>query len=138
MGVKVTAAQAASNWETGFSNAATKYQAGINAVQISPGQAAAQQVNAYLSGVQGSAKIWQAKMAAMDLGAWKAAAAGVGAQRLATGATKGLPKMQAFMQTFIGDLTNVVNSLPARGTYEQNMARSRAFADALHAKKGSY
>lgn len=138
MAVKTTAAEAASNWETGFAGASAKYTAGINAVSVSPGQLASQQVNAYVQGVQNSAKIWQAKMAAMDLGQWKAAAAGVGAQRLATGATKGKAKMQSFMQQFIPDLTNAVNNLPARGSYEQNMARSRAFADSLHAKKGSY
>lgn len=138
MAVKTSAADAAANWEQGFAGASQKYVAGINAVTVSPGQLASAQVNAYVQGVQNAAKIWQAKMAAMDLGAWKAAAAGVGAQRLATGATKGKAKMAAFMQQFIPDLTNAVNSLPARGTYEQNMARSRAFADALHAKKGSY
>ena len=138
MAVKTSAADAAANWETGFAGAATKYAAGIDAVTISPGQLAAQQVNAYVQGVQNSQRIWQAKMAAMDINAWKAAAKGVGAQRLATGATKGKAKMAAFMQQFIPDLANAVNSLPARGTYEQNMARSRAFADALHAKKGSY
>lgn len=138
MGVKKTAAQAAANWGTGFAGATQAYTDGINAVQVSPGQLASQQKNAYVAGVQASANDWAAKMAAMDLGAWKAASTGVGAQRLQTGAAKGQQKIQTFFQQFIGDLTQVVGSLPSRGTYEQNMARSRAFADALHAKKGSY
>jgi hypothetical protein len=138
MGVKVSAADAAANWGTGFGAAGPKYTAGINAVTVAPGVAASQNVQGYLAGVQASSKIWQAKMAAQDLSQWKAAAAGVGAQRLATGATKGQAKIQQFFQQFIPDLTNIVGSLPQRGTYEQNMARSRAFADALHAKKGQY
>lgn len=138
MGVKVSAADAAANWGTGFGAAGPKYIAGVNAVTIAPGVAASQNVNGYLAGVQAGAKTWQAKMAAQDVNAWKAATVGVGAQRLATGATKGQQKIQAFFQQFIPDLTNIVGGLPQRGTYEQNMARSRAFADALHAKKGQY
>lgn len=138
MAVKKTAAQAAANWGTGFAAAGPAYTDGINAVTVSPGVAASQQVNAYVAGVQASAKTWQAKMAALDVNAWKAAATGVGAQRLATGATKGQAKINTFFQQFMGDLTQAVQSLPSRGTYEQNMARSRAFADALHAKKGTY
>lgn len=138
MGVKVSASDAAANWGTGFGAAGPKYIAGVNAVTVAPGVLASQNVNGYLAGVQAGAPTWQKKMASQDLGTWKQQTATVGAQRLATGATKGQAKIQSFFQQFIPDLTNIVGSLPQRGTYEANMARSRAFADALHAKKGSY
>lgn len=138
MAVKVSAADAAKNWSDGFGAAGAKYTAGINAVTVSPGQLAANQSNAYLQGVQNSVDIWKRKMAALDLGTWKAAATGVGAQRLATGAQKGAPKMQQFMTNFLPDLTNIVNGLPPRGNFQQNLNRFTQFATALHAKKGSY
>jgi hypothetical protein len=138
MSVKATASTAAANWQTGFSGASTKYVAGVNAVTVAPGQLAAANKSGYLSGVQQNADIWASKVAAVDLGTWKNAAATTGAARLATGATKGLPKMQAFMNNFLPVLSGVVSSLPQRGTFEQNMQRSMAFAQQLHQKKGSF
>ena len=136
--VKASAASASAAWESGLSGAGQKYTDGINSVAVAPGQLAANQKNAYLAGVQANANIWAAKVAAVDLQTWKNASTGVGAQRLASGATKGLPKMQAFMQNFLPQLSTVVGNLPARGTFEQNLARFSSYATALHAKKGSF
>lgn len=136
--VKATPQSAAEAWQTGFGGAATKYEAGINAVTVAPGALAAQQQAAYVAGVQNNAKIWAAKVGAVDLATWKAAATGVGSSRLSSGATKGLPKVQSFMQGFLPALTSIVGSLPNRGTFEQNMARSMSYAQALHARKGSF
>lgn len=138
MSVKATPASAAKAWQDGFAAAGQKYTDGVNAVQVAPGQLAAAQKNAYVANVQANAGIWAAKVGAVSLQDWKTAAATTGAARLATGATKGAPKMQTFMNNFLPDLANVVNSLPARGSFEQNLARFSAFATALHAKKGSY
>lgn len=138
MAVKASAAAAASAWETGFSGAGTKYTDGINSVTTAPGQLAAAQRNAYVSGVQANAAIWATKVASVDLATWKAAATGVGAQRLATGAQKGAPKMAAFMQAFLPQLSSIVQSLPARGSFEQNLNRFNSYATALHQKKGQF
>ena len=138
MAVKATATSASQSWQTGFGGAGQKYTDGINAVTVAPGQLAAAQKGAYVQGVQASQDIWAAKVASVDLGTWKNAATTTGAQRLATGATKGAPKVAAFMGKFLPDLKNVVESLPARGSFEQNMQRSMSFAQALHSKKGSY
>ena len=138
MAVKANASAAAETWAQNFGASGTKYAAGINSVTVAPGQLAAAQKNAYLSGVQQNANIWAANVAKVDLGTWKAAATGVGAQRLATGATKGQAKMQAFMQNFIPQLDSIVSGLPARGSFDQNIARFTTFAQQLHAKKGSF
>ena len=138
MAVKATAASAAQAWSDRFGAAGQKYTEGINSVTVAPGQLAAAQKNAYVANVQASSGIWAAKVAAVDLGTWKAAATGVGAQRLASGATKGMPKMQAFMGNFLPQLSSIVGSLPARGTFEQNLNRFTQYAQALHAKKGSF
>ena len=138
MSVKATAAQAAANWGTGFAAAGSKYTQGISAVTVAPGQLAAAQKNAYLANVQASANIWAAKVAAVDLASWKNSDSTTGAQRLGSGATKGQPKYQAFANAFIPQLSSVVNSLPARGTFDQNLSRFTAYAQALHVLKGSF
>jgi hypothetical protein len=138
MAVKATAAAAQEAWVNGFSAAGTKYSAGINAVSVAPGQLAANQKQAYLANVQASANIWAAKVAAVPLQDWKTAATGVGASRLASGAQKGAPKVAAFMQSFLPQLSSIVGSLPPRGTFDQNLARFTNYAQALHAKKGSF
>jgi hypothetical protein len=129
---------AAQNWGTGFAAAGTKYTQGINAVQVAPGQLAAAQKNVYLAQVQANVNIWAAKVAGVSLADWKTAASTTGAQRLGTGATKGQPKYQAFANAFIPQLSNIVQGLPARGTYDQNIARFTSYAQALHALKGNF
>lgn len=138
MAVKATAADAAAAWSTGVQNSGTKYSAGINAVTTAPGVLAAAQQAAYLAGVQANVKIWAQKVAAVDLNTWKTAAITTGAARLASGATKGAPKMQAFMTNFLPQLATIVGGLPARGTFDQNMSRFQAYATALHQKKGQF
>ena len=138
MAVKATPAEAAANWQTGFSASGTKYAAGVNAVVVAPGQLAAAQKAAYLANVQASANIWASKVAAVDLATWKNATTTTGSARLASGATKGLPKMQSFMQAFLPQLSTIVGGLPARGTFDQNLARFTSYANALHAQKGNF
>ena len=138
MSVKATATEAAAAWGTGFAAAGTKYTAGINAVTVAPGQLAAAQQNAYLANVQANVGIWAAKVAGVSLAAWKTAATTTGSARLGTGATKGQPKYQAFATQFIPQLSNVVSGLPARGTFDQNLARFTSYAQALHALKGTF
>lgn len=138
MAVKATPAEAAQAWSSGFAAAGTKYAAGINAVTVAPGQLAAAQKNLYLANVQAAANTWASKVAAVDINTWKAAATGVGAQRLSTGATKGAPKMAAFMGNFLPQLATIVSGLGPRGTFDQNLQRFTSYATALHAKKGQF
>lgn len=138
MAVKATAADAAQAWATNFAAAGTKYTAGVNAVTTAPGQLAAAQKALYLSNVQAAANTWASKVAAVDLATWKNQTTTVGAQRLGSGATKGTPKMQAFMQTFLPQLTSIVGSLGQRGTFDQNLSRLNSYLTQLHAKKGTF
>lgn len=138
MAVKATPADAAQAWQTGFGGAGAKYTAGINSVQVAPGQLAAAQKSAYLANVQANAGIWASKVAAVPLQDWKTAATTTGAARLATGATKGAPKMQAFMTNFLPKLSSIVGGLPARGTFEANVQRATSYMQALHQAKGTF
>lgn len=138
MAVKATAATAATNWQNAFSAAGTNYTNGINAVTVAPGQLAAAQKSLYVANVQAAANTWASKVGAISLQDWKNAATTTGAARLATGATKGAPKMQSFMTNFLPALSSIVDGLPARGTFEQNLQRFSSYATALHQKKGSF
>lgn len=138
MAVKVSASDAATNWQNGFSQAGTKYTAGVNAVKTAPGQLAAAQQDVWAQNTAAAKARYAAKVASVSLQQWQQAATTTGAARLATGATKGAPKMAAFMQNFIPKLASVVDSLPARGTFEQNMQKSFAYAQALHNMKGQF
>lgn len=138
MAVKASATEAAERWSQGFSGASGRYTAGINAVTTAPGQLAALQKNLYVQKVQEQSNVWASKVAAVPLQTWKDAATTVGAQRLATGAQKGAPKMQAFMANFLPKLDSVVKGLGPRGTYDQNVARLNAYVAALHQQKGTF
>ena len=138
MSVKATAAEAAANWGTGFSAAGTKYTAGINAVQVAPGQLAAAQQNAYLSGRAGQRRHLGLQGRRRHARLVEAGRHDHRRPRLASGATKGQPKYQAFATQFIPQLSQIVGSLPARGTYDQNIARFTSYAQALHALKGTF
>ena len=138
MAVKANAADAAKAWETNFAASGTKYVKGTAAVKTAPGQLAAAQQDVWAQNTVAAKARFAAKVAAVPLGSWQNSCATVGAQNLATGATKGAPKQQAFMQKFIPQLSNVVESLPARGSYEQNKQKAMAYMDQLHALKGQF
>jgi hypothetical protein len=138
MSVKANAADAAQAWVTAMQGAGTKYTAGINAVKVSPGQLAAAASGLWAQNVAASQQKFATKVASVTLPAWQAAAINKGAPRLGTGATAAQPKMQAFMQSFLPTLTNIVNSLPAGGTFEQNMQRFQSYATSLHAAAGTF
>jgi hypothetical protein len=42
------------------------------------------------------------------------------------------------MTSFLPQLSSIVDSLPSRGTFDQNLQRFTSYAQALHAKKGSF
>lgn len=138
MGVKVSATDAANNWVTGMGSASTKYIAGVQAVKVAPGTLAAAAAPLWAANVAAAQPKFARNVAAVGLSAWQNAAQVKGAPRLATGATAAQPKMAAFMTAFIPALSNVVNGLPARGTYEQNVNRLTNYISGVHALKGQF
>ena len=138
MAVKANPTAAAQAWVTAMQSAGPKYIAGVQAVKVAPGQAAAAAAPLWAQNVAAAQGKFAANSAKVTLPAWQAAAETKGAPRLGTGASAAQPKMAAFMTAFLPALTNVVNALPARGTYEQNKARFLAYSDALHATAGSF
>lgn len=138
MSVKATPAEAAQAWATNFGAAGPKYTAGIQKVTTSPTQLAAARSAFWASQVAAARPRFEAGLNRVSLQAWQQAATTTGAARLSTGATKGAPKVNAFMTQFLPALTTIVNGLPARGDFGANMARFTAFATALHNQKGQF
>jgi hypothetical protein len=110
-------------WQQNASNATQAYKDGIASVNVAPGTAAARQKNAYVQGVQSNADTWAKNVSSVSLPEWQAAASGKGGDRFAGGIAAGAPKMAQFMQNFLPKVQAISNSLPPRGTLEQNIAR---------------
>lgn len=138
MAVKANATDAAQSWVNGMSGASTAYTNGVNSVKVSPGQLAAAKSSFWASQVAQSQPKFAANVARVSLGAWQEAATTKGAPRLATGAAAAQTKFTSFMTSFLPQLSTIVSSLPVGGTYAQNISRFTAYADALHAKAGSF
>lgn len=138
MSVKATATDAAQSWVNGMSGATAKYTAGVQSVKTAPGQLASAKSAFWAQQVAAAQQKFATNSAKVTLASWQASAVNKGAPRLASGAAAAQPKFAAFMQNFLPALTNVVNGLPAGGTFEQNMARSMAYAQALHQAQGSF
>lgn len=126
-----SAATAAQNWQTGFTNAGPKWTAGINAVTVAPGVAAAASKQAYVTGVTSNAEKWAANVAGVTLADWKNAATTKGQARLASGAQVGMSKYQAKIGPVLQAIGQIRDSLPARGP-KPNIQRMTEFATQLH------
>lgn len=125
--------QAAANWSAGMAGAASKAKAGVLAVTISPTEQAANAVDRQVAGViaaQQSGKT-AASLRAVSLQSWQNAFINKGIPRLAAGASAAMPKMQAFMASFMPFLQQAVAALPPRGDYNTNKQRAIAMMDAL-------
>lgn len=117
----------AARWAQNLSGATAKIQAGIEAVQVAPGQSAARQKVAYVQGVTGSQDKWATNVAAVSAQDWKSAAITKGLPRIATGAQAAQGKFQSFMTRLLPYIESGRGSLPARGSLDQNIARSTAW-----------
>lgn len=124
-----TAAQARENWVAGMGNASAKYEQGVRAVSVAPGQKAAQKKDKYLAGVTGSVDLWARRTAAVDLGTWQNATAAA-SSRLGSAATEKASKYEQNVTPVFSHMDSVlatVDSMPDN-TLDQRIAKSAAFA----------
>jgi len=128
----LTPTQIADKWKANFTASGQAYTDGINAVQEAPGIKAARASAKWLARVQASVAKYEKNVASVDLATWKTAASTTGAQRLATGATKGAPKMAAFMNVFIPYLQANKSTIDAMDTTTFEAAMQKAYAQALY------
>lgn len=123
----LTPDQIAQKWATNLAGATETIKAGIQAVSVAPGQAAARQAQAYIQGVQAAQQKWQRNVSAVSLAEWQQATIDKGVNRIATGAQAAQPKMQSFLVKLLPYQQNLKGSLPARGGLEANIARMDAW-----------
>ena len=119
--------QIAAAWAAGLSGAREKITDGINAVTVAPGVKAAAQKGAYIANVQANADKWAKRTGAVTVEEWRQATLTKGLDRIAGGAQAAQPRFANFVTQLLPHIENVKRSLPARGSLDQNIARSAAF-----------
>jgi hypothetical protein len=132
-----TAQQALARWQGAAGTAATDWAAGINGYT---GDWAGVTVAAYNNWVSGLANaqaqgLWQSGVANAGTAKWKTNSQNKAAN-YTTGYTAGATAFGAAIQKIIAAEQNIVNSLPPRGSYAQNVARMTTFVDDMHALRG--
>lgn len=129
---------AAKNWASGMQAAGQAYRDGIDAVQENPLDKAADATEAYLAGVQAGNAKRVMKLRAYGMEKWKQAAKDKGAPRLGTGATASQGRYQQVMVRVLQHQQQVLDTLPKRGTFEQNLQRMDAYARGMRSFKDTY
>lgn len=128
----------AERWATNMGSAGGKIQAGVQAVTVSPGQAAARQKAVYVANVTTAATRWARNVAAVPLATWQNAMVTKGVPRVATGASAAKTKFAATLSKIMDAERSIVSSLPARGGTQANIQRAVSFMTAMAAKKGQF
>lgn len=118
-------------WVSAMQGSSQAIKDGVNAVTVAPGQAAARQVNAYVSGVANSQDKWKRNVAAVSLQDWQTAMNDKGAARVGTGAAAASGKMQNAMAQLLPAIDQIVANLPARGDLGANINRAVAFMQGM-------
>ncbi len=121
-----TADQIAANWSSRLGASTEKMKAGISAVKIAPGQAAARQKAVWAQNVASAQDKWAAKVSSVPLNEWQDTMINKGLPRVASGAQAAQGKMTSFMTKLLPFEQSLVSSLPARGNLEQNIQRAEA------------
>jgi hypothetical protein len=129
--------QVAALWAQRLGASTERIKQGIMATQVAPGQAAARQKAVWAQNVAASQDKWARNVARVSLQEWQDHAINKGVARIASGATAAEPKMTQFLARFLPYVDQQKASLPARGTLDQNIARSAQFIRAMSQFKNS-
>lgn len=131
-----SATEVAQRWAQRTGAATDAYTAGVNAVTVSPGAAAARQANVWAANVAAAKAKFAAASARVTLQDWQAAATGKGAARLASGVQAAQSKYEASMTKLLPYVAQAVSSLPARGSLEDNINRMTTFVRTMSKYSG--
>lgn len=121
-----SAGRAGANWGTGVQNYSGDWASATTSQQ------SAMQTNWQQAVSSGR---WAAGVQNVGTGGWKSATVAK-ASNYTTGFQAGASKQATAIAKILNAEAQIVNSLPPRGTFEQNVQRSVAVQTALHALKG--
>jgi hypothetical protein len=132
-----TPQQAAEAWIASAGRAATNWQQGVQSYNGDWAGATTSQQNAMQTNWQQAVSSGRWAQGVQNVGTtgWKTATQNKGSN-FTTGFQAGASKQAAAIGKILAAEQNIVNSLPPRGTFEQNVQRSVAVQTALHALKG--
>lgn len=119
---------AAARWVQNFGASGAKWTAGVQAVTVAPGQAAARQKNLWAQNTAAAIDRFAANSAAVSLQQWQQVTVDKGQGRLMSGATAAQSKVEQVFSKLFPYIASQVGALPPRGDLEANIARSAAFA----------
>jgi len=140
--VNATVDEFVSDWSKGTKGSVDKYKRRIARVTEAPGAKAA------AAGEKARQKIaeafepggkWEKHVADVSLSEWKDAASTKGARNIPSGVDGAQAKMRkvgAKLLPAVGEAQGIVEGMSST-TYEDMKARSNAYMDAMHAKKGT-
>lgn len=105
----LNAADITAKWAANTKNATKAYEAGIQAVDSSPMEAAAAKTDKYLQGVQDAVNNgkYAAGLRAVSLQDWKQQAITKGARRISDGVTAATPKFQSSMSQILPQIQQI-------------------------------
>lgn len=131
-----SAADVAAKWAQNTGAATQAYTNGVNAVTVSPGQLASKAAGRWATAVANAQQKFAQNSAKVSLQEWQAAAAGKGAQRLASGVQAAQGTYEQSMGRVLAHISATVNSLPPRGGLEDNINRMTAFVRGMSKFQG--
>jgi len=108
----------AQKWATNLGASTPSIQAGVAAVTVAPGQAAAAQKQLWLAQITAAADKWATNVAGVSLGSWQQSMIEKGLPRIGQGAATAVPKMANFMSQFLPHVEQVaatVRRMPKGG-----------------------
>lgn len=131
-------AEAARRWRQNISAAGETIKQGVQAVTESPTEKAAQRIDSMIAGIQQAAMEGriQEGLRRVSLSDWKQAMTDKAIPRISASAASGASKYERYAQQAFPQIQAIRDSLPPRGSFEQNMQRAREMAEKLHQMKG--
>lgn len=131
---KLSPNQLAAKWAAAMGRSEKAIQDGVDAVTVNPAEQAIAQKDTMLANYTDSVQSgrWENSMRKVRLPDWKAAMKEKGAKNAVAGAKMGQLKVERAEAEIAPIRDSIVNSLPPRGTIEQNLERAREMAMRMH------
>jgi hypothetical protein len=119
--------QIASKWSSRLAQSGDQIKAGVQGVNVAPGQLAARQRNVWQQNLIAAADKWASRVAAVSLAEWQQDMLNKGVPRIASGAQAAQPKFAQFMGQLLPYIESGRANLPPRGDLEANINRLTSF-----------